>query len=246
MNKYYGIITSLIAGLSTLIGFLFIYLKGNKEKIISKTLAFAGGVMIMLSIIDLIPTSISNLQTKNNTFDSIIISVIFFLFGFIGCGFLEKIIKKPEGLYKTGVISMAGIIIHNIPEGIATYILSNIDIKLGIVFTIAIIMHNIPEGIGVSIPIYHSTKSKKLSFLYTLLSGMSEPFGAILAIIFLHKYVNSYIIGMLFSMIAGLMIYIGYFELIKSSKKYKNKLKTYNYMLLGSLFILVIEILLKR
>ena len=145
-------------------------------------------------------------------------------------------------LYKTGILSMIGIMIHNIPEGIVTYILSTVDMKLGLIFAIAIILHNIPEGISISVPIYYSKKSKKNAFLYTMISGLSEPLGAFLSMIFLYKYISNYLIAILFSLIAGLMSYISIFELMKTSFKYdKNKI----YILYGSFFILIVEILLK-
>lgn len=244
MNKYYGIIISLIAGMSTIFGFFLIYMKGEKNKIISKTLSFAGGVMIMLSIIDLLPSSISNLFVENGYYLSFLISFIFFWIGFLLSYFIEKICYREDELYKTGIMSMFGIILHNIPEGIATYVLSSIDLKLGIFLAIAIILHNIPEGVGISIPIYHSTKSKKHAFMYTFISGISEPFGAFLAMVFLHKYINSTVIGILFSIISGLMIYIGYYELIKTSKNY-DKNSVLNFCFIGMLFILIVEIILK-
>ena len=66
MNKYNGIIISLIAGLSTLLGYFSVYIKGNKEKIIGNSLSFSAGVMIMLSIIDLLPSSIDNFSYNHN------------------------------------------------------------------------------------------------------------------------------------------------------------------------------------
>ena len=63
-------------------------------------------------------------------------------------------------LYKLGIITMLVIMMHNIPEGIATYITTTQNINLGITLTIAIALHNIPEGISISIPIYYSTGSK--------------------------------------------------------------------------------------
>lgn len=246
MNKIYGIAVSLIAGLSTLIGYLFIYIKGDSNKIVSKCLAFASGVMISLSVIDLLPNSISMLNTMHNFKLSIIYSFVLFWIGFFMCHFISKFITEKESkLYKTGIITMLGIMMHNIPEGIATFILSTIDLKLGILLAIAIILHNIPEGIGISIPIYHSTKSKKKAFLYTFISGISEPFGGILALIFLYKYIDNSIIGLLYSLIAGLMIYIGYFELLKTSLYYNNKKNTILYSLIGAIFIIIVEILLK-
>lgn len=243
MNKYNGIIISLIAGLSTLLGYFSVYIKGNKEKIIGNSLSFSAGVMIMLSIIDLLPSSIDNFSYNYNLTISIIYSFIFFILGYIISKFFNTKIKTKNELYNVGLSTMLGIIIHNLPEGIVTYILSTINLKLGILFSIAIILHNIPEGIGISIPIYYSTKSKKKAFLYTFISGISEPLGAILSMIILYKYVNNFILGILLSIISGLMIYISFNELIKISKKY---IKKYKYIYFGMIFILIVELLLKK
>lgn len=239
MNKYYGIVISSIAGIATLVGYLFIYIKADKNKVISRSLSFASGVMITLSLVDLIPTSINYLKIGNRC---ILYSLLFFVIGFLLCFILNKKINNDDILYKTGILSMIGIMIHNIPEGIVTYILSTVDMKLGIVLAIAIILHNIPEGISISVPIYYSKNSKKKAFLYTMISGLSEPFGAFLSMIFLYKYISNFLIAILFSLIAGLMIYISVFELIKTSYKYNN---SKIYILYGSLFILIVEILLK-
>ena len=243
MNKYNGIIISLIEGMSTLIGFFSIYIKGDKNRIISRTLSFAGGVMIMLSIIDLIPSSISSLKENYNCFIALFYCSIFFIIGFIASHLIQNIVQEQDVLSKTGIISMIGIILHNIPEGMATYMLSSINFKLGLMLSIAIVMHNIPEGIGISIPIYCGTGNKKKAFVYTLISGLSEPFGAIISVIFLHKFINLTIMGAIYSIIAGIMIYIGYFELIKISKQYGNSVKKFT--LYGALFILIVEIILK-
>lgn len=239
MNKYYGIIVSSIAGISTLVGYLFIYIKADKNKVISKSLSFASGVMLTLSLVDLIPTSINYLKMDNR---SLLYTLLFFFIGIILCLIINTKIKDNDVLYKTGIISMIGIMIHNIPEGVVTYILSTVDMKLGLIFAIAIILHNIPEGISISVPIYYSKKSKKKAFLYTMISGLSEPLGALLSMIFLYKYISNFLIAILFSLIAGLMSYISIFELMKTSFKYdKNKI----YILYGSFFILIVEILLK-
>ncbi len=239
MNKYYGIIVSSIAGISTLVGYLFIYIKADKNKVISKSLSFASGVMLTLSLVDLIPTSINYLKMDNR---SLLYTLLFFFIGILLCLIINTKIKDNDVLYKTGIISMIGIMIHNIPEGIVTYILSTVDMKLGLIFAIAIILHNIPEGISISVPIYYSKKSKKKAFLYTMISGLSEPLGALLSMIFLYKYISNFLIAILFSLIAGLMSYISIFELMKTSFKYdKNKI----YILYGSFFILIVEILLK-
>ena len=132
---------------------------------------------------------------------------------------------------------------------LGVFIILSLDLKINknnkinaLIIIIAIILHNIPEGISISVPIYYSKKSKKKAFLYTMISGLSEPLGALLSMIFLYKYISNFLIEIFFSLIAGLMSYISIFELMKTSFKYdKNKI----YILYGSLFILIVEILLK-
>ena len=134
---------------------------------------------------------------------------------------------------------MLAIILHNIPEGIATFLTANKDISLGLSLAIAITLHNIPEGISIAIPIYYATKNKSKSLLYTFISALSEPFGALLAFIFLKNIITDNIMGYLLSFIAGIMIHISLCELLPNSLKYKKKKYTYFFFILGIIFMLL-------
>ncbi len=59
---------------------------------------------------------------------------------------------------------MLAIVLHNIPEGIVTFLSASTNQKLGLSLALAISFHNIPEGISIAIPIYFSTKNKKKAF----------------------------------------------------------------------------------
>ena len=109
------------------------------------------------------------------------------------------------------------LIIHNIPEGIITYITSYKNIHLGIKLSLAIALHNIPEGIIISIPLYYSTNSRKKALLYTSISGFSELFGAVIAKVFLANITNN-VLGIILAVTAGIMIYISIFELLLNKK----------------------------
>ena len=241
MNIAYSFILSFIAGISTLIGFLFIFIKSSKEKVISASLGISCGVMITVSIIDLIPNSFLLLINKNILYTLFLILIGFLIGIFISSIIDQKVDKNSKNsikLYKLGIISMFVLIMHNIPEGIVTFITSTSNIKLGISLTIAIALHNIPEGISISIPIYYSTKSKLKAFLYTFISGISEPIGAILAYIILAKYINNMVLGILYSIIAGMMINIAINNLYKESINY-NKKNTNIYFLIGIIIMLI-------
>lgn len=242
MKEILPFLLCLIAGLSTLLGSLFIFIKGNKNNIIKCALAFASGVMLSVSIFDLIPESLTMFQstTKNSIFFNI---TLFIIIGLIIPLFIDKILPSKldqnSKLYKLGIFTMIAIIIHNIPEGIATYISSKTNIKLGISITIAIAMHNIPEGISIAMPVYYATKNKKKAIGLTFISGMSEPLGAFLAFIFLKPIINDTIMGALFAIIAGIMAYISIIELLPTALQYKEKKKTIISFLIGILFMYV-------
>lgn len=241
MSNFLPFLMCLLAGLSTLIGGLLIYIKGNKNNIIKYSLAFASGVMLSVSLFDLIPESLTMFQStsKNNIFLSI---TIFIIIGLIIPLFIDKIIpQKLENnkLYKLGIFTMIAIIMHNLPEGIATYLSAQTNIKLGISITLAIAFHNIPEGISIAIPVYYATKNKKKALGLTFISGMSEPLGALLAFFFLKPIINNTIMGGLFAIIAGIMSYISITELLPAALKYKEKKKTIISFLIGILFMYV-------
>lgn len=246
MNVHAFLLTTL-AGLSTLLGTIPIFFKTKTNRIIISALSFAAGVMITVSIIDLIPEGINYLHTTFKLFPAMLILSIFIVTGIITSMTIDKYINhKREGeLYKIGIISMIAIILHNIPEGIATYLSSEFNFKLGLSLTIAIALHNIPEGISISVPIYYSKKGREKAILYTLLSALSEPIGALLAYIFLSKIINNNIMGILMGLIAGIMLQISFYELLPTSFKYKNKKQTILLFIIGILFMIISHLLLK-
>lgn len=227
--NYYPFIISFLSGLSTLIGYFSIYIKKDKNKIIKNSLALASGVMLCVSIIELIPEGIKLLNKSNDTY---IIGIISITIGMLLPIIINKVIKE-EGLYKLGIISSIAIIMHNIPEGIITYLTSVKSINLGINIALAIAMHNIPEGITIAVPIYYGTKNKKKAFKIVLISALSEPIGALLAHILLRKMITDKTIGIILLLVAGIMSYLSIVELLPKALKYKEKKKTIIFFIIG-------------
>ena len=234
-----------------MIGTVVIFIKRyNHNKIVLSSLTFAAGVMICVSITDLVPEALTLLRESVSDSSSIILCILGIILGVVISMLIDYYLPdKPisntqdKSLFKVGIISMIAIILHNIPEGIATFLASTSDMALGIALTIAIALHNIPEGISISIPIYYSSNSKKRAILYTLISALSEPFGALLAYLFLSKIVTDTIMGCIFSIIAGIMIFISMFELLPTSFKYKNRGVTILFFIIGILFMYINSII---
>ncbi len=228
-----------LAGCSTLIGYFFIYFNNKNNRVLISSLGFASGVMFFISIFDLIPESIRCFNDNYFLFFSLILCFLFISIGTMLSNFIDNKLPNNSNLYKTGMISMIALIIHNVPEGIVTFLTSNHNISLGITLAISIALHNIPEGISISVPIYYSTRSKKKAFLYTFISGMSEFIGAVIAFLLFRKFDNNFFFGCLYSLTSGIMLYISVVELLPTSLKYKNKLCTYIFFIIGIIFIYI-------
>ena len=231
-----------LAGFSTMLGVIPILFKiKNKDNIIISSLSFASGVMLCVSITDLIPESIIMLKNYFNGISVVLLSFVFIVLGIITSSLIDKYLptKSNDNLYKVGIISMLAIILHNIPEGIITFISTTKDTSLGVSLATSIALHNIPEGISISIPIFYSTKSKFKALFYTFLSALSEPLGAIITYFFLLSYINNILLGLLFSFIECIMIQISLTELLKEAISYNKPILTKTFFLIGIIFMLL-------
>ena len=132
----------------------------------------------------------------------------------------DKTLEKNRSLHRMGVFSALAIGIHNFPEGLATFMSAIDNPTLGVSIAIAIALHNIPEGIAVSVPIYFSTGSKKKALMYSFLSGVSEPLGAVIGYLILLPFMNDLIFGIIFAGVAGIMVFISLDELLPAAEKY--------------------------
>ncbi len=222
MNIKTAFLLTTIAGFSTIIGTFTIFLSKKKTlNFLIGGMSFASSIMLFVSLFDLIPEGIIFLSKGFTKIKVFLISFVFIIIGFGISKTIDKLFPNDEkqSLYKVGIITLIGIIVHNIPEGIATFITTNNNLTLGISLTLAITIHNIPEGISIALPIYYHTRSYKKAFLLTIACALSEPFGALIAYLFLKP--TPITLGIVYSIISGIMIYIALFELLPEAYKYK-------------------------
>lgn len=231
------------AGLSTMIGVLPVFISNYKEeKIIPAALLFASGVMLTISFLSLIPEGFTLFFQNVLIIPSILFTAIFVV---LGIGFSARISRKIEEklsfnyLYRLGIITVIALIFHNIPEGITTFLSSRHDLSLGLTLSLGIALHNIPEGISVAVPIYYATKSRKKAIIFTFISGFSETIGAIIAYLFLAPFITSFILGLILSIAAGIMIHISIYELIPTSFEYQLSMIMLLFFVFG-VFIMVL------
>lgn len=232
-----------LAGSATLLGILPTYGSQKEETIIPHTLSFSAGVMISISCFSLIPEAFLYVKQHHPLLEILFIIIEIFLGIYISKGISIFINHKKESkLYKISIITTLALILHNIPEGMITFLLSKNNLHLGILLSLAIACHNIPEGIAISIPLYYATRNHKKVFFYTFIAGFSELLGAFIAYFILGKTVSSLMLSSLLSITAGIMIFVSLEELLKTAKTYQNKHIKFSF-LLGFVFMFLIQII---
>ena len=224
----------LIPFAGTVLGSAMVFLMKNKinKRLQKLLLGFASGVMIAAAIWSLLIPSID--MTKEQGGIEWLPATIGFLAGMLFLLLLDNLIPhlhissdKPEGLkakFKRETMLILAVTLHNIPEGMAVgvtfagAILGNVGITIAgaLVLSIGIAIQNFPEGAIISMPLRNEGLSKPKAFLFGALSGIVEPIGAIITILFTALVLP--VLPYLLAFAAGAMIYVVVEELIPETQ----------------------------
>ena len=263
----FAFMLTLFAGLSTSVGAMLAFFSKSKNyTILSVGMGFSAGVMIYVSFVEILDKSkdaFSQLYANDLIGESL--AVLSFFAGIALSALIDRLIPddvnphetkssselselKPQNesfvlknssLKRTGIFTALAIGIHNFPEGFATFISALEDPSIGVTIAFAIAIHNIPEGMAVSLPIYHATGDKKSAFWYATLSGLAEPVGAVVGFFLLFPFMGEATLGITFGMVAGIMVYISFDELLPAARVYGNAHTTIAGITIGMLVMAI-------
>lgn len=255
---------TVFAGLCTGIGSaLAFFTKKTNTKFLSLSLGFSAGVMIYVSMIEIFYKAKDSLTAELGIKLGSWVTVISFFGGMLLIALIDKLVpsgENPHEIYKVedinhsntasdskllrmGLFTALAVGIHNFPEGLATFISALQEPSIAIPIAVAIAIHNIPEGIAVSVPVYYATGDRKKAFLYSFLSGLSEPVGAIVGYLILMPFINHLLFGIIFAAVAGIMVFISLDELLPSAREYgEHHLSIYG--LVSGMAIMAVSLLL--
>jgi len=233
---------TLFAGLSTGVGSaLAFFARRTNTKLLSVALGFSAGVMIYVSFVEIFPKAKHSLVGELGEAAGYWATALAFFAGIAFIGMIDRLVPsfenphevrraeqmdEPESaakfkkLYRMGLFTALAIAIHNFPEGFATFFSALRDTKLGIAIAIAIAIHNIPEGVAVSIPIFYATDDRKKALVYSFLSGLAEPAGALIGYAIFFSFLNDLVFGIVFAAVAGIMVFISLDELLPTAREY--------------------------
>lgn len=252
------------AGLSTGIGGLMALLtKRTNRRFISAALGFSAGVMIYVSFMEILDKALETLVEAQGEVWGSWLAVLSFFIGIAVILIIDKLIPSYENphephmieemsqsksksnskLMRMGILTAVAIAVHNFPEGLATFTATLIDPAIGVSIAIAIAIHNIPEGIAVAVPIYAATGSRKRAFWLSLLSGLSEPLGALIGYTILRPFFSPTVFGVLFGSIAGIMVFVSLDQLLPTAREYDTG-HTSIYGLIAGMAVMAVSLLL--
>lgn len=239
---------AVIAGLAMLLGACAVTVTRKKnEKALAMALGFAAGVMISASFTDILPEATEFFEEAVGHHGSGVWSIVFLAVGLLLALFMDRLVPHDCGcechsasdqdISRLGMFSMIAMCLHNLPEGIALFFAGYTDLTLGITLAVAIALHNIPGGITVAMPIYYASGSRAKALLYTLIPALVQPIGALLACLILRQIMTPFVIGAMFAIVAGFLLFIALVELLPSSQHYKYHITTTLALFVGILLM---------
>ncbi len=262
---------TLFAGLSTALGAIFTFWGGAKNtKFLSVGLGFSAGVMIYVSFVEILVKSQDAFTLKYGEILGESLGLVAFFVGIALSFVIDQLIPDNINPHHTldiensidnkdtqtiqnyraplarmGFFTAIAIALHNFPEGFATFVSALNNMTTGISIALAIALHNIPEGLAIALPVYHATGDRKKAFLYALGSGLAEPVGAIIGFLILVPIMGDLALGITFGVVAGIMVYISFDELLPAARVYGNDHTTIFGLVIGMLVMSASLILFK-
>lgn len=238
------------AGAATAIGAVIsLWGTTTNRGFLALSLGFSAGVMIYVSFVEIVPKSVSFFSSTTAEGLDKGMMAVFFLLGLTAMALLYRVVpdlhhpEQPTAesstsptdplLLRAGLGVAIAITLHNFPEGLATFFLTLDDPQIGIPVAIAIAIHNIPEGIAVAVPIYFATKKKTTALWFGVVASVAEPLGAFLGWVFLGPFMTDTVLGALFAIVAGIMVYISVDGLLPAARQYGNAPKAMYGMIAG-------------
>ena len=209
-NILIPLLLTLGAGLATGIGSaIAFFAKRTNKRLLSFSLGLSGGVMIYVSFVELFQQANVTLSAEWGTHTGAIVTVASFFAGILLIGVIDRLVPSFENPHEAHSVEEMDHQPHN-PR----------LMRMGVMTALAIGIHNFPEGIAVSIPIYYATGDRKKAFRLSLLSGLAEPVGAVLAYLVLMPFMTPTLMGCILAGVAGIMVFISIDELLPAAREY--------------------------
>lgn len=236
---------TLAAGLATGIGSLLAFFtRQSKARRASMIFGISTGLLLWTAFRQLIPIAEADLGRPAP-------AGLAFFAGFLISALIDRMVPKfgnphepmriedlrPDPDFRrTGMPAALAIAAHSFPEGLAVFITAlHAPAPVAIGAAIALALHNIPEGISTALPMYHATGSRAKACGFSSLTGLAEPFGALIVYTLMHRFLSGETLGILSGISAGIMVFIALDGLLPAARVFGESHRTLLGVLLGML-----------
>ena len=237
-----AVLLSLVAGLATGLGGLFVALfDGFDMRTYDGLLGFAAGVMTAVATFGLIPEALAQ--------GSLVLTLLGIALGAGAMFALDRFLPhEHEQLpfecvnptaYRRGLLLFIAMTLHNAPEGLAVGTSYAAQPRLGLLLALTIALHNIPEGIAVAGPFRACGMPPRQYLAWAVGSGLAEPAAALLGAIFVTLFRGALPISLAFA--GGAMLYVVSDELIPESHSHGYEHQATAGFILGFLLLVILS-----
>lgn len=223
MNSTYVaiLLLSLLSCITTCLGVALALWLRRADAAIAGGIGFSVGIMILVSVLDLIPASIAAMGV-GAAIGSAGAGVALIWVAHVAIPHTHLVEEKgiaDKALIRSVYLVVFGLILHDVPEGFAmanAYVASP---ALGVLMALAIALHNLPEEFAMSVPAV-ILKSRRFLFIAALLSALAEPLGAVIGLVAvgIAPALNAHFLAVA----AGAMIFVSIHELIPMARRYRH------------------------
>ena len=213
--NFNAVLLAVVTCFSTLLGGTF---AARRRKKIGVLGAFAAGVLITTSLLDLLPQTF-RLATSVNVLieDVMALTVVGFLFLYVISRLITSHVFNKDGEYIEvrhplgGLFATSELSVHSFIDGLAIGFGFQADIHVGIVIAIAVICHDFTDGLSTVTVMLNSGNSLRNSLRMLLLDAVAPVLGAVVA---LFIEMPQYYIVLLLPFFAGGFLYLGASDLL--------------------------------
>jgi zinc transporter ZupT len=168
-------------------------------------MSFAAGVLLTVSFVHLIPRAMS--MNEDAPVYLLLGFMALYLSNYGLNQYLDR--EEQEADVSLGIVPVLGIGVHSFLDGVIYSITFNVSIFTGALAAVGMIFHEFPEGIVTFVLLQRGGFSRKKAVRYAFLAaGFSTPLGAIVSYPFLRTIADPNL-GALLALSGGALVYVG-------------------------------------
>jgi zinc and cadmium transporter len=211
---------SLLAALVTAIGIYTIrHFEAWGRKYSTYFVCFAAGVLISVSFLHVVPKSFE--MSVNAPAYLLSGFVLLHLFNRFITAFVCE--RGPNPRYGIGLVPTIGIGFHSFIDGFVYSITFTVSIFTGAMAATGMVLHEFPEGIITYLLLLRGGFSEKMSLILAFLAAsISTPLGMLVSYPYISQ-IDKPLLGALLSLSAGALVYVGATHLLPQAEKEHRK-----------------------